>query len=117
MLQQGDIFWIEPEALRPCVPGARHPHVVIQEDILNRSRIPTTVVCALSSNLKRANEPGNVLLELGEGGLSEPSVVVVSRICSVDKEALTSRIGTLEPIRIEQIRNGLRFLERSFFVR
>jgi hypothetical protein len=34
-------------------------------------------------DLHRANEPGNVLLEVGEGSLPEQSVVVVSQISSV----------------------------------
>jgi mRNA interferase MazF len=48
-------------------------------------RIETVVVCALTSNLQRATEPGNVLLELGEGHLLQQSVVVVSQVCSVAK--------------------------------
>jgi mRNA interferase MazF len=45
-----------------------HPHVVVQEDVFNHSRITTVIVCALTSNLNRAHEPGNVLLDVGEGG-------------------------------------------------
>ncbi len=44
-----------------------HPRVVVQDDVFNRSRVATVVVCALTSSLRRANGPGNVLLEAGEG--------------------------------------------------
>jgi mRNA-degrading endonuclease toxin of MazEF toxin-antitoxin module len=67
--------------------------VVVQEDVFNHSRIATVVVCALTSNLHRANEPGNVLLEVGEGNLPEQSVVVVSQISSVDKALLGPRMA------------------------
>jgi len=66
-INRGDLFWIEPDESRGSIPGYSHPHVVIQDDVFNRSRISTVVVCALTSNLNRANEPGNVLLEVGEG--------------------------------------------------
>ncbi len=66
---QGDVFWISPEALRPSVPGVAHPHVVIQSDVLNWSRIPTTVVCGISSNLRMSSEAGNVILDDGEANL------------------------------------------------
>jgi mRNA interferase MazF len=91
--------------------------VVVQDDVFNHSRITTVVVCALTSNLHRANEPGNVLLEVGEGNLPRQSVVVVSQISSVDKARLGERIGSLSDARVEQILAGLRFQQVSFFER
>ena len=86
-------------------------------DVFNHSRITTVVVCALTSNLHRASEPGNVLLEVGEGNLPKQSVVVVSQISSVDKARLGERIGSLSDARVEQILAGLRFQQVSFFRR
>jgi mRNA interferase MazF len=116
-IRQGQVFWIAAEALRPSVPGVPHPHVVIQDDLLNQSRIPTTVVCALTSNLKRADEPGNVLLEAGEANLPHASVAVVSQVSSVEKALLVASLGTLSPERVEQILVGLAFQQKSFFSR
>lgn len=99
------------------MPGHPHPHVVVQEDVFNHSRISTVIVCALTSNLQRAGEPGNVLLDQGEGGLPRQSVVLVSQIASVDKARLGTRIGALSAERVEQILCGLRFQQRSFFAR
>jgi mRNA interferase MazF len=61
--------------------------------------------------------PCNVLLEVGEGNLPKQSVVVVSRISSVDKARLGERIGSLSDARVEQILAGLRFQQVSFFER
>ncbi|MCE9577937.1 MAG: type II toxin-antitoxin system PemK/MazF family toxin [Deltaproteobacteria bacterium] len=97
------------------VAGVAHPHVVVQDDVFNHSRVATVIVCALTTNLHRASEPGNVLLEDGEGGLPRPSVVVVSQIMSVDKARLGARIGALAEARVAQILDGLRFQQRSFF--
>jgi len=116
-INRGDVFWIGPDDTRG--PDARysHPHVVVQDDLFNHSRINTVVVCALTSNLHRANEPGNVLLEAGEGDLPERSVVVVSQVSSVDKARLGQRIGSLSDERVEQVLDGLRFQQASFFGR
>ncbi|GAB4514569.1 MAG: hypothetical protein Tsb0020_33130 [Haliangiales bacterium] len=116
-IDRGDIFWIEPDEGRGSVPGYAHPHVVVQEDVFNHSRVTTVIVCALTSNLRRASEPGNVLLEVGEGGLSRQSVVIVSQISSVAKARLGARIGSLSSARVTQIVDGLRFQQRSFFRR
>ncbi len=117
LLSRGDLFWIESDPSRGSVPGSPHPHVVIQEDVFNQSRIHTVVVCALTSNLKRATEPGNVLLDLGEGNLERQSVVVVSQVSSVEKALLGARIGKLSDARVDQILAGLRFQQASFFNR
>ena len=114
-IHRGDVFWIGPDDSRGPVPSYSHPHVVVQDDVFNHSRITTVVVCALTSNLHRANEPGNVLLEVGEGNLPKQSVVVVSQISSVDKARLGKRIGSLSETRVEQILDGLRFQQVSFF--
>jgi mRNA interferase MazF len=87
-----------------------HPCVVVQADVLNHSRLETVVVCALSTNLKRAKAPGNVLLELGEANLPKPSVVIVSQISSINKTQLGDYIGTLSSQRVAQILTGLNFL-------
>ena len=114
-INRGDVFWIGPDDSRGPGPSYSHPHVVVQDDVFNHSRITTVIVCALTSNLHRANEPGNVLLEVGEGNLPEQSVVVVSKIDSVDKARLGERIGSLSDARVEQILAGLRFQQVSFF--
>lgn len=117
MIQRGDLYWLEPDESQGSVPGIRHPHVVMQEDVFNHSRITTVVVCALTTNLGRATEPGNVLLDPGEGSLPRQSVVVVSQISSVEKRRLGEKIGSLSAARVEQILAGLRFQQASFFTR
>ncbi len=116
-VRRGDIFWIDPDAERGSVPGFPHPHVVVQDDVFNRSRVHSVIVCALSTNMKRANEPGNVLLEPGEGNLEKQSVVIVSQVSAVDRANLGDCIGSLTHERVEQILAGLRFQQASFFNR
>lgn len=116
-ISRGDIFWVEPDDSRGETPAYSHPHVVVQDDVFNHSRISTVVVCALTTNLGKATEPGNVLLDPGEGGLSKQSAVVVSQISSVEKSRLGERIGALSAARVDQILAGLRFQQRSFFTR
>ena len=107
VINQGDIYWIELEEPRGSEPGYSHPHVVVQNNVFNASKINTVVVCALSSNIKRADVPGNVLLEKGEANLPKQSVVLVSQIFTVDKSQLGEFIGTLSERRVQQIIEGI----------
>jgi mRNA interferase MazF len=111
-VNQGDVYWVTlPEAAGESEPGYAHPHVVIQEDVINHSRVQTVVVCAITTNARRANAPGNVILEAGEANLPKPSIVVVSRVSTVDKARLGAYIGSLTPQRVHQILAGMRFLQ------
>lgn len=113
-INQGDIFWLAVNGSRETVG---HPHVVVQENIFNHSRLQTLVMCALTTNLKRASSPGNVLLDVGEGNLPKQSVVEVSKLASVEKGNLGKYIGKLDERRINQILDGIRFLQSSFFAK
>ena len=84
--------------------------MVIQNNVFNESRINTVVVCALTSNLKRANAPGNVLLKKGEGNLPKDSVVNITQIITVNKSDLIEKIGTLPSSKIKQIFEGIKLL-------
>ncbi len=110
VIQQGDIYWIELEEPSGSEPGYSHPHVIVQNNVFNQSRLNTVVVCALTSNLKRVSAPGNVLLNPGEGNLPKQSVVMVSQIFTVDKSQLGEYIGSLSKDRIGQILAGIQLL-------
>lgn len=111
----GGVYWVEADAGSDVAPNYRHPHVVIQDDVLNRSRIETVVVCAITSNPRRAHEPGNVSLNDGEANLPKPSVVIVSQISSIPKSRLGDYIGTLSHERVAQIFDGLAFLQNTYY--
>jgi mRNA interferase MazF len=115
VIHQGDVYWVT--LMDEGEPGIPHPHVVIQDDLLNHSRISTVVTCGLTTNLGRVHLPGNVPLEVGEGNLEKRSVVEVSKVSSVEKAHLGDYIGRLSAERVEQIWAGMRFLQRSFFTR
>lgn len=111
-IHQGDIYWLELE--EDNLFGAEHPHpyVVIQDDVINRSRVETVVLCALTTNMKKASLPGNILLDIGEANLPKQSIVVVSQVVSVEKATLGEYIGSLSGKRIQEIFSGMKFLQR-----
>jgi len=115
VISQGDVYWAQLADLSEPESSIRHPYVVIQDNVFNHSRISTVVVCALTSNIKRANIPGNVLLEAGEAKLPRHSVVEVSKVSAIAKTQLGEYIGALTEQRVNQILAGMRFLQLSFF--
>lgn len=110
VINQGDVFWVELGEPSGSEPGYRHPHVVIQNNLFNRSQINTVVLCALTSNLERAKAPGNVLLLKGEANLPKRSVINISQVITVDKSDLRRKIGTLSLKRVRKILDGIKLL-------
>lgn len=107
MISQGDIYWINLGPASGSAPAYRHPHVIVQNNVFNCSRINTVVTCALTSQLKRADAPGNVLINKGEANLPKTSVINVSQLITVDKTDLAEKIGTLSKTRLQEVLDGL----------
>lgn len=110
VIKQGDIFWVKLKAPRDSEPGYRHPHIVVQNNIFNQSKINTVVTCALTSNFKLAKAPGNVLIKKGEANLPKRSVVNITQIFTISKNRLDNKIGSLSKNRTFQILQGIQLL-------
>ena len=106
-IAQGDVWWADLPEGSGSEPGFRRPVVVVQGDGLNRSRIATVVCVALTSNLKWANVPGNVLLPSSLTGLPKESVANVSQLMALDKTDLTERTGKLPRSKLELVLSGI----------
>lgn len=110
VINQGDVYWVYLREPSGSEPGYRYPHVVVQNNLFNRSRIGTVLVCAITSNLRRSSAPGNVLFAQGEANLSKPSVANVSQLLTVDKSQLGEYIGSLSSRRVRQVLDGIKLL-------
>ena len=84
--------------------------LVVQANSFNRSTIATVVVAAITSNLRLAEAPGNVLLAKAEAGLRKASVVNVSQLFTLDRSILRSRAGKLRTTTLESVAHGLRLV-------
>ncbi|MGB5311143.1 MAG: type II toxin-antitoxin system PemK/MazF family toxin [Polyangiales bacterium] len=107
MIAQGDVWWADLGAPAGSGPGFRRPVVVVQGDSFNRSRIGTVVCVPLTSNLKWAEAPGNVLLPARATKLSKDSVANVSQLVTLDRAALDEHVAKLSARRAEMILSGV----------
>jgi mRNA interferase MazF len=107
-IRQGEIWWADLPEPRRSEPGYGRPVLVIQAESFNRSRVQTAIVAAISSNVKLAEAPGNVLLPARSVGLSRDSVVNVSQLLTLDRSFLTEHAGTLPLCLQRSVDEGLR---------
>ena len=107
VVSQGDIWWADLPMPRGSEPGFRRPFVVVQGDRLNQSRIGTVVCVLLTTNLRWANAPGNLLLNSRITGLPKDSVANVTQVITLDKTELAERVAKLPRAKVELILAGL----------
>jgi mRNA interferase MazF len=109
-MERGEVWWASLRAPQASEPGYRRPVLIVQSDAFNRSRIATGVAVVLSSNLRLAEAPGNVLLAARITGLHRDSVANVSQVVTIDKRFLAQKVRRLpEPI-LREIDAGLRLV-------
>lgn len=110
VIRRGEIWWASLPVPRGSEPGYRRPVLIVQADDFNRSRINTVVAVAITSNLRLAQAPGNVLLSRKASGLPRKSVAIVSQIATLDKAELTSKVRSLPGRELAQVDAGLKLL-------
>lgn len=108
MTRRGELWWADLGEPRGSAPALVRPVVIVQAGPYNDSRLATEVVVAITTNLRLAASPGNVVIAAGLAGLAEESVVNVTQVATIDRDDLIERTGALPPWLLEQVDQGLR---------
>lgn len=108
MIQRGEVWWAALPEPVASEPGYRRPVLVVSSDEFNGSRIRTVVAAVLTTNLRLAAAPGNVLVVAEETGLPRDSVVNVSQVVTLDKSFLAERTGLIGGRAMLAVEDGLR---------
>jgi len=109
-VKRGEIWWASLPAPRGSGPGYRRPVVIVQADSFNCSNINTVIVAVISSNLRLAGAPGNLLLKRRDSRLDRDSIVNVSQLITLDKSYLTEKVSGLKPEFQAALDEGLRLV-------
>lgn len=107
-LARGDVWWADLPDPQGSEPGYRRPLLIVQNDLFNRSRLRTVLVVVLTGNIRLVDAPGNVLVPAKASGLPRDSVANVSQVITIDRNALTERVGRLPGPIVDQVASGLR---------
>lgn len=107
MIAQGEVWWADLGSPAGSESGLCRPVVVVQGDAFNASSLRTVVCVVLTSNLKWADAPGNVLLPPRPTGIPKPSVANVSQLVTLDRDTLTERVGRVSASNLELVLAGI----------
>ena len=110
VIRKGSVYWVDFSPAKGSEPKGRRPGLVIQNNLLNDSKLNTVIVAAITSTLKFGELPGNVALLKGEANLPKRSVVNMTQIKTVDKSSLKEKIGSLSKDRISEVYEGMKLV-------
>jgi mRNA-degrading endonuclease toxin of MazEF toxin-antitoxin module len=131
--QRGQLYWASvpylPEKpldilrrsqtgeLRVAITFKARPVLIVQNDLYNAdARHNYLVVAPVHSikasdlaKLRRVNYPSDMMLNAGEGGLAQPSVVFLNQLRTLHKNLIDNIIGQLSQQHIEEMDARLAF--------
>ena len=109
-VHHGSIWWTDLNPPLGSEPGYKRPMLILQSNAFNRSSIATCIGATITSNLKLARMPGNLLLHSRDSGLKKDSVVNLSQITTFDKHQLIEWIGDLSQKSLRDIKENIKYI-------
>jgi len=109
-MTRGELWWADFGIPFGSEPGYKRPVLIIQNDFFNNSKINTTIVIPLTTNLILADAPGNIFITKRESKLKKDSVITISQIEVIDRQRLIEKITKLDKSIIEKIENNILFI-------
>ena len=106
-MRRGEVWWVDFGLPRGSAPALRRPALIVSADAYNRSNLRTVTVVVVTANVRLARRPGNVAIPLEATRVPEDSVVNVTQIATVDRDALEEQIDTLPAWLMAQVDDGL----------
>lgn len=107
---RGEVWWVDLGIPFGSEPGFRRPVLIVQEDSFNQSKINTIIVVPMTTNIKLAEAPGNILLSKKDTQLSKDSVVNVSQIVTLDRERFIERISKISVKNMKKVEDGIKLI-------
>ena len=105
---KGEIWWASLPSPRGSEPAKKRPVLIIQSDDYNSSNLNTVICAVVTSNLRLAKVPPNILLEKAISHLQRTSVINFSQILTIDKSFLIQMVSMLPKQFIQSINGALK---------
>ncbi|MDR0301079.1 MAG: type II toxin-antitoxin system PemK/MazF family toxin [Treponema sp.] len=109
-MTRGELWWADFGIPFGSEPGYKRPVIIIQNDFFNNSKINTTIVIPLTTNLILAEAPGNIIITKHDSKLKRDSVITISQIEVIDRQRLIEKITKIDRTIIEEIENNILFI-------
>lgn len=106
VVRRGDIFFADLSPVVGSEQGGVRPVLILQNDIGNRYS-PTTIVCAITSQIFKSPLPIHVDLRAEDSSLNRDSVILLEQIRTIDKRRLRERVAHLNSAVMARVNTAI----------
>ncbi|MCK4830096.1 type II toxin-antitoxin system PemK/MazF family toxin [bacterium] len=87
--------------------GKTRPVLVIQTDLLNKIFHPSTLICPITTNIKKESDILRVHIEQSVANVRESCDIMIDQIRAIDNKRLVKKIGRLPKKVIEKLKENI----------
>ena len=87
--------------------GKTRPVLIIQTNLLNQIPHPSTIICPITTNVKKESEILRVHVKKGQAGLNQNCDVMIDQIRAIDNNRLVKKVGNLPQNLIDKVKENL----------
>jgi mRNA interferase MazF len=87
--------------------GKTRPVLIVQSNLLNKTQHPSTIICPLTTNVKKDSEILRVHLKKGVSNLHQDWDIMIDQIRAVDNKRLSKKVGVLPQDLISLVKENL----------
>ena len=91
-------------------PGKTRPVLVVQTNLLNKIPHPSTIICPITTNIKKDSEILRVHIKKGTAKLHRDSDIMIDQIRAIDNKRLIKKIGELPDELTELIKENIQII-------
>ena len=91
-------------------PGKTRPVLVIQTNLLNRIPHPSTIICPITTNVKKDTEILRVHLKKGTANLHQDCDIMIDQVRAIDNKRLIKKTGKLPKELSGLIKDNLKII-------
>jgi mRNA interferase MazF len=109
-MTRGEIWWAEFGIPYGSEAGFTRPVLKVQDNSFNESRIKTSIVLPLTTNLRLLDAPGNVFISKKESKLTDDSVIIIAQLYAIDRGRLKKKISRVGKEIMEKVEVGMKLV-------
>ncbi len=91
-------------------PGKTRPVLIIQTNLLNKIPHPSTIICPITTNVKRDSKILRVFLKKGTANLHQDCDIMIDQVRAIDNKRLIKKTGKLPKELSEFVKDNLKII-------
>lgn len=90
-------------------PGKIRPVIIIQTDLLNKYH-PSSIICPITTNVRKETEILRIHLKKGCCGLEEGCDIMIDQVRAIDNNRLIRKLGNIPNELVKPIKENLKII-------